>query len=157
MNIKTVRDNLKNTIAGKELLLVEFQTQPTNDRVSQVVAQFMQINLDELNRILADVEQSCETREIEGLKKDLILVDTLYRESCAHINVLREALEESKSVCNSVNKSSYHEIKIDGEKHYVQTEEWVNWLHLEMLPMIENILATTPAQCLQEHDKDDNK
>lgn len=62
MNIQTVRDNLKNTIAGKELMLAKFQAKPADDEVSQVVAQFMQINLDELKRILADVEQCCQTQ-----------------------------------------------------------------------------------------------
>lgn len=56
MNICTVRDNLKNTIAGKEQMLINLdQTKPE----SNVVAQFLEINIDELKRILVDVEQCC--------------------------------------------------------------------------------------------------
>lgn len=62
MNIQTVRKNLERTIANKEAFFAELQTNKANDEVSQVVAQFMQINLDELKRILADVEQCCQTQ-----------------------------------------------------------------------------------------------
>jgi hypothetical protein len=55
MNIQTVAENLKNTIAGKEMLLEEYRTQ----RPHSVAREMLQINIDELKRILQDVEQ-CE-------------------------------------------------------------------------------------------------
>jgi hypothetical protein len=55
MNIQTVAENLRNTIAGKEMLLEEYRTQ----RPHSVAREMLQINIDELRRILQDVEQ-CE-------------------------------------------------------------------------------------------------
>ena len=64
MNIYQVRDNLKNTIAGKEKYLAE-----CNDALDKGITstgvhiavnttrEFLEINIDELKRILADVEQ----------------------------------------------------------------------------------------------------
>ncbi len=68
MNIYTVRDNLKNTIAGKEALLEEYKKasliavrNDTPDRVTiGAMAGFLSTNIDELKRILQDVEQCCE-------------------------------------------------------------------------------------------------
>lgn len=63
MDIYTVRDNLKNTIQGKELLLAEFKSAPlrsgANLEVVTVMRQILEHNIGELNRILADVEQCC--------------------------------------------------------------------------------------------------
>ena len=67
MNIQTVRDNLKNTIAGKEELLAVF-TKPENydwlpqpDKTARdAVNAFLKVNINELQRILQDVEQCCE-------------------------------------------------------------------------------------------------
>ncbi len=67
MNIHTVRDNLKNTIAGKEAMLLAIQQERTfvglrdgEDIALKTTAQFLQINIDELKRILQDVEVCCE-------------------------------------------------------------------------------------------------
>ncbi len=67
MNIYTVRDNLKNTIAGKENMLLAVQQERTfvglrdgEDIALKTTAQFLQINIDELKRILQDVEVCCE-------------------------------------------------------------------------------------------------
>ncbi len=68
MNIHTVRDNLKTTIAGKEALLEEYKKasliavrNDTPDRVTiGAMAGFLSTNIDELKRILQDVEQCCE-------------------------------------------------------------------------------------------------
>lgn len=67
MNIYTVRDNLKKTIAGKENMLLAVQQERTfvglrdgEDIALKTTAQFLQINIDELKRILQDVEQCCE-------------------------------------------------------------------------------------------------
>ena len=51
MNIQTVRDNLKNTIAGKEALLAEYESK------NILLAGMLRVNIDELKRILQDLEQ----------------------------------------------------------------------------------------------------
>ena len=67
MNIYTVRDNLRNTIAGKEKHLeairkeMAFIGRRDDETIAMVVtAEFIAVNIDELKRILADVEQCCE-------------------------------------------------------------------------------------------------
>ena len=68
MNIYTVRDNLKNTIAGKEQMLaekIERNEQGWFNSTSEIVAnratiEFLKVNIDELKKILADVEVCCE-------------------------------------------------------------------------------------------------
>ena len=69
-SIYQVRDNLKNTIAGKEQYLKGIQEciQGLDELDDQgdtwfratIVAEFLTINIDELKRILADVEVCCE-------------------------------------------------------------------------------------------------
>lgn len=71
MNIYTVRDNLKNTIAGKEKHLAGLQEcireldamdcQDDSWFRATVTVESLAINLDELRNILADVEKCCET------------------------------------------------------------------------------------------------
>ena len=58
-SIYTVRDNLKTTIAAKEALAESYG----NSAISEfrAVARFLEINIDELKKILADVEVCCET------------------------------------------------------------------------------------------------
>ena len=51
MNIQTVAENLKNTIAGKEALLAEYESK------NILLAGMLRVNIDELQRILQDVEQ----------------------------------------------------------------------------------------------------
>ncbi len=61
MNIYTVRDNLKNTIAGKERHLEAMRTQ--TESLSSgwyAIVNMLEINIDELKRILKDVEQCIE-------------------------------------------------------------------------------------------------
>jgi hypothetical protein len=66
MNIYTVRDNLKNTIAGKEqaLALYESRKDIPREAGSQMAMiatiEFLKINIDELRRILQDVEVCCK-------------------------------------------------------------------------------------------------
>ena len=65
MNIHTVRDNLKNTIAGKEQMLAymnEYRVYATEGQVMahNATVEFLKINIDELKRILQDVETCCE-------------------------------------------------------------------------------------------------
>jgi hypothetical protein len=62
MNIETVAANLRNTIAGKEKYLDEVRTaRCIADRIDDIalhaVQKLLEINIDELNRILQDVEQ----------------------------------------------------------------------------------------------------
>jgi hypothetical protein len=66
MNIYTVRDNLKTTIAGKEDYLVKMQTKAikAEDNANMAAAfatiEFLRINIAELKVILFDVEKCCE-------------------------------------------------------------------------------------------------
>ena len=74
MNIYTVRDNLKNTIAGKEQYLAQMREDIVkyNQTVNYTVAKFLEINLNELKAILADVEECCEqatARSWEGVDR----------------------------------------------------------------------------------------
>jgi hypothetical protein len=65
MDIQTVAQNLRNTIAGKEKLLEEYKKasliavrNDTPDRKTiGAMAGFLSINIDELKRILEDVEK----------------------------------------------------------------------------------------------------
>ena len=63
MNIQTVAENLRNTIAGKEQLLATY-TDPSlfacHRLVKEAMIQFLEVNINELRRILADVEVCCE-------------------------------------------------------------------------------------------------
>jgi len=69
MNIYRVRDNLKNTIAGKEQMLEGLY--PHNPYAEEFMSEgevmahratikFLKINITELKAILADVEVCCE-------------------------------------------------------------------------------------------------
>jgi len=62
MNIQTVRDNLKNTIAGKEKYLQDLVEKAEIAVFPEAVAynamvEMLAISIDELKRILQDVEQ----------------------------------------------------------------------------------------------------
>ena len=56
MNIQTVADNLRVTIAAKEEMLANLKGRRIQPEVS---IHYLEINIDELKRILQDVEQ-CE-------------------------------------------------------------------------------------------------
>jgi hypothetical protein len=58
MNIQTVANNLRNTIKGKEEMLTMLNSRRVIDNVA---IKFLTINIDELKRILQDVEQCIET------------------------------------------------------------------------------------------------
>ena len=73
MNIQTVANNLKNTIAGKEKMLTQTQdtlslyTSGVNKTADvehlmalRATIEFLEINIGELKRILEDVEQCIE-------------------------------------------------------------------------------------------------
>jgi hypothetical protein len=59
MNIQTVKTNLEKTIAGKEAYLAQMKQDIVkyNQTVNHAVAKYLELNLDELRRILEDVEQ----------------------------------------------------------------------------------------------------
>jgi hypothetical protein len=62
MNIQTVAANLRNTIAGKEELLAEYQearklATMAEDSALFATVSLLKVNIDELRRILQDVEQ----------------------------------------------------------------------------------------------------
>ena len=62
MNIQTVAENLRNTIAGKERMLTEYTEaanhwEGTGHIVFSTMRDVLVINIDELKRILQDVEQ----------------------------------------------------------------------------------------------------
>lgn len=66
MNIHTVAENLRNTIAGKEEYLAGIQKEMAfvglrdgEYTALKSVAQFLKINIDELKVILMDVEKCC--------------------------------------------------------------------------------------------------
>ena len=74
MNIQTVAENLRNTIAGKEKMLEEVrQARADNGYGPGDIAQdaslfatqeFLKVNIDELRRILQDVEQCIDKAEV---------------------------------------------------------------------------------------------
>jgi hypothetical protein len=59
MNIQTVADNLRNTIAGKQAMLerMEADVIKYNQTVNYTVCKYLRVNLDELKAILADIER----------------------------------------------------------------------------------------------------
>jgi hypothetical protein len=68
MNIQTVANNLRNTIAGKEKYLAEWQEfhpVESSDRSHKAtMVGMLGINIDELKRILEDVEQCIQKVEL---------------------------------------------------------------------------------------------
>lgn len=64
MSIYTVRDNVKNTIAGKELLLQNWNNRTDAEWEESgthklSMCKMLEINIDELKRILNDLEHCC--------------------------------------------------------------------------------------------------
>ena len=60
MNIQTVATNLRNTIAGKEMLLETYKNPSILTKpIRETMTHMLEININELKRILQDVEQ-CE-------------------------------------------------------------------------------------------------
>lgn len=72
MNIQTVAENLRNTIAGKETLLTAKKKKLVQRPVlsddlwfaTKATIEFLEINIDELKRILMDVEQCIEKETV---------------------------------------------------------------------------------------------
>lgn len=67
MTIDKIRENLKNTITGKELLLADFQKELENEKDLSatevfgitVMTGFLEVNLKELHKLLKDIEACC--------------------------------------------------------------------------------------------------
>jgi len=58
MNIQTVAQNLRNTIAGKEMLLETYKNPSILTKpIRETMAHMLEVNISELKRILQDVEQ----------------------------------------------------------------------------------------------------
>jgi uncharacterized membrane protein len=67
--IYTVRDNLQNTIAGKVKHQVELEyaltLATTGERMALIATlEYLKVNIDELKRILQDVEKACEEHSL---------------------------------------------------------------------------------------------
>ena len=74
MNIQTVRDNLKRTIAGKETYLAQWQSlelinSEERSHRATIVGMLAQ-NIGELSRILIDVEKCCEQATYDSWKQN---------------------------------------------------------------------------------------
>lgn len=77
MNIQTIAQNLRNTISGKEKLLAEYESALSNGINSNPVwiatsttKEFLEINIDDLKKILADIEQCSPSLPGEGSNVD---------------------------------------------------------------------------------------
>lgn len=71
MNIYTVRDNLKKTIEGKEQYLADLQDKSNTTRfVRETISHFLEVNLQELRAILADVEVCCKQASEASWRND---------------------------------------------------------------------------------------
>jgi hypothetical protein len=58
MNIQTVATNLRATIAGKEMLLETYKNPSILTKpIRETMAHMLEININELKRILQDIEQ----------------------------------------------------------------------------------------------------
>ena len=72
MNIQTVAQNLRNTVAGKEMLLDSYKNPSVNPYpkfVKEAMIDFLEVNINELKRILADVEK-CVAKDVEQSWRD---------------------------------------------------------------------------------------
>ena len=75
MNLQTIITNLQNTIAGKEMLLVTYENpsvgrHDVGSRMAMTATiEFLKVNIDELKRILADVEK-CVEKDVEQSWRD---------------------------------------------------------------------------------------
>lgn len=77
MNIQTVAKNLRKTIADKEKMLAHMNEYRVYASTGQVMVhnatvEFLKINIDELKKILANVETCCEKaiKNISELKNE---------------------------------------------------------------------------------------
>jgi len=75
MNIQTVAENLRKTIAGKEQMLALYKEKleignyfkqeiKVNQTPEKITIKFLETNINELKRILEDIEQCIEKVEV---------------------------------------------------------------------------------------------
>ena len=75
MNIQTVAQNLRNTIAGKEMMLATYENpsigrHDVGSRMAMTATiEFLKINIDELKRILDDLVE-CQVKGVEQSWRD---------------------------------------------------------------------------------------
>lgn len=67
MNIQTVADNLKRTIAGKQAMLDGLKLSEKEGYF--IIKNWLEINIEELEKILKDVEQ-CKTTDVYEYNSD---------------------------------------------------------------------------------------
>jgi hypothetical protein len=67
MNISTVAENLRRTISGKQAMLNRLKDDGKEGYT--IIKQWLEINIDELQKILADVEQ-CVEKDAEQSWRD---------------------------------------------------------------------------------------
>ncbi len=97
MNISTLANNLRNTIAGKEEMLDKLIQRKDikrefHDQVAYfATVEFLKVNIKELQKILGDVEQCVE--EFEALKDDL-------RETNGRVRQLERQASDSSWITN---------------------------------------------------------
>ncbi len=77
MNIQTVAENLRRTIAGKQNMLLAVQQERTfiglregEDLALKTTAQFLEINIDELQKILDHVEACREKASYDSWREN---------------------------------------------------------------------------------------
>jgi hypothetical protein len=75
MNIHTVAENLRKTIAGKERYLAEMQENYRLSTMAEGMAltatiEFLKININELKVILFDVEKCCEKATLDSWREN---------------------------------------------------------------------------------------
>lgn len=75
MNIQTVAENLRKTIAGKEKYLSEVRdARCIADRMEDIalhaLQELLKVNIDELKRILQDVEACCEKASYDSWREN---------------------------------------------------------------------------------------
>ena len=77
MNIHTIAENLHKTIANKEALLASVQEKAKlklgniDAYVTGATIGFLEINIDELKRILQDVNEVINDQECDRIERDL--------------------------------------------------------------------------------------
>lgn len=69
MNIQTVAENLRNTIAGKEAFQAKLREETNPSDSTKYLLGFLAVNLQELRAILADIEK-CVEKDVEQSWRD---------------------------------------------------------------------------------------
>ena len=102
MNIQTVAANLRNTIAGKEMLLETYKNPSVLTKpIRETMAHMLEINIDELKRILEDVEHCEEFNSHEESQEGKV---TITAEAVKHLRDRTDApMMECKKALTACN------------------------------------------------------